>query len=173
MSYFAEIKQWVIPANVLQDSIAAMAPDGALGCEGIVMWLGHEQDGIAEITHLVSLRDSEVERQPEYINIPSHILSRVDQIAERNNAYLVGQIHSHPGLFVDLSFADREFGISTPYYLSVVAPHYAQDPTSTWHDCGVHVCMAERDFRRLSTPEVRQAIQVTQSRHALLTTLGK
>ncbi len=171
MSHFATANRWLIPSNVLADSITAMAPDGARGCEGIVMWLGREQDGVAEITRLVSLRGPDVERRPGLINIPSHVLYQVDLIAEKEGAYLVGQIHSHPGNFVDLSWVDREDGISTPHYLSVVAPHYAQDPRTTWPDCGVHVCDTAGVFHRLTPVQAQVALSISPTLRAPITTL--
>jgi proteasome lid subunit RPN8/RPN11 len=85
---------------------------------------------------------------------------------------LIGQIHSHPGTFVDLSLVDIKYGMTTPHYLSVVAPHYAQDLRSEWGDCGVHVYEPPHGFRRMHTAEVRKRIGVMAGVTALLTRLG-
>ena len=64
----------------------------------------------------------------------------VHHAAQGIKRILVGQIHSHDRSYgVDLSWVDIKYGLSVPYYLSVVAPDYALNPETVWDDCGTHI----------------------------------
>jgi hypothetical protein len=89
------------------------------------------------------------------------------ELAEKHGVFLAGQIHSHPGNFIDLSELDEVHGLRTPGYLSVVCPYYAQRRISGLHDCGVHVFEPD-GYRRLAADEIERRITV---RDASLTKL--
>jgi proteasome lid subunit RPN8/RPN11 len=146
-----------------------MEKDGANGNEGIVFWLGKHLGDVAIITHVLTLDERWLWKTPNFLQVSTDGMSALADEAERHEVVLVGQIHSHPGNYVDLSMADRRFGISAPYYLSVVAPHFAQDPSSSWRDCGVHVYERAHGFRRLSPDEVRRSVVADDARRAVKT----
>lgn len=139
---------WRLPAAALQASIAEMAPDGAHGCEGVALWLGRRNAGVVTVTHVIGLRGPGVIKRPDHLFISAELLGDVTDTAIEHGVYLVGQIHSHPGSWVDLSEADMRSGIQAPGYLSVVAPHFARDPATTPGQCGFHVFDRGR-WRRL------------------------
>lgn len=172
MSLYTPIERWTIPGNLLQESIAAMAADGKRGNEGIVLWLGGVSGEEVTITHLVTLPERWVHKTPRYLEVAPEALSALIDVAEPIEVSLVGQIHSHPGTYVDLSIPDRRYGISAPYYLSVVAPHYAQWPQTQWADCGVHQFVPGDGFRRLSSEEVCRRVNVTGVIRATRIVLG-
>jgi len=172
MSLYEEITSWSMPANVLPESIRLMAPDGKKGNEGIVMWLGQIQAGAATVTHLVAFEDNLLCKRPDYLQIPSAVMNAVADVSEKMGVSLIGQIHSHPGNFVDLSIADRRYGISAPYYLSVVAPYYAQRPNTSWRQCGVHQFVARQGFRRFSADEITRRISETPDQMSKTIMLG-
>jgi proteasome lid subunit RPN8/RPN11 len=120
-------------------SISEMASDGARGCEGVALWLGRRFAGIVTVTHVVALRGPGVTKRPDHLSISPELLNEVTMLAIRAGVYLVGQIHSHPGTWVDLSETDQLYGIRMPGYLSVVAPHFARRPNIALAECGVHV----------------------------------
>ena len=158
MSLYEEITNWKMPGNVLSESIRLMVPDGKKGNEGIVMWLGQMQAGTATVTHLVAFEDDLLCKRSDYLQIPSAVMNAVADVSEKMGSVLIGQIHSHPGNFVNLSIADRRYGISAPYYLSVVAPYYAQKPDTNWRQCGVHQFVPHQGFRRFSVDETARRI---------------
>jgi len=157
---YEPVDVWRVPDCLLRDSIAEMAADGLRGCEGIVLWLGAIAERAAKITHMVGLTGSGIEKRPDFLRIHPDLFNAVAAFAERMDVVLIGQIHSHPGTFVDLSLVDIKYGVTTPHYLSVVAPHYAQDPRSEWRDCGVHINEPRRGFRRMHAAEVLTRIDV-------------
>lgn len=172
MSLYEPVERWSVPESLIAMSIQEMAPDGLKGCEGIVLWLGRVSGGVATVQHLVGLTGPLILKLPDHLRIDPDLFNQVAQFSEARDLTLVGQIHSHPGTFVDLSYADITYGVSAPHYLSVVAPHFAQDSGSRWKDCGVHVYEAKRGFRRLRADEVAKRIQRSQVADVPLTRLG-
>lgn len=67
---------------------------------------------------------------------------------------LLGQVHSHPGKFVDHSAGD-EIKALMPYegFISIVVPHFAGRGMCPLTICGVHIFEDSR-FRRLLAPEI-------------------
>lgn len=172
MSLYATTHQWRLPRNVLSDSLRLMRPDGILGREGIVFWLGQNNAGVATIRSLVLMSGSGIQKFPLYMEISPDAMNALSNLAESRDSYLVGQIHSHPGTFVDLSEADIRYGVSVPYYLSVVAPHYGMDTRTSWAECGIHVFAPGAGFHRLTEPDVARAIHIEDARVAEVIEIG-
>lgn len=161
MIFFPRIENWRMPESVIMNSFKEMSVDGEVGNEGIVLWFGHRQNGRAEITHLVFLRGKGVIKQPDLLIIESSLLNDVTDVAIELGVALIGQIHSHgEGYGIDLSYSDRRYGITVPYYLSIVAPDYAMRPNTLLSDCGVHVFEPSSGYRRLALDEINRRIHV-------------
>jgi hypothetical protein len=174
MSFFTPISKWCIPATALAQSLREMAQDGVLGNEGVTLWLGHRGDGQADVTHLVALRGPGVVKRPDQLVIQSRLVNEVTDLAIELGLVLVGQIHSHGELYgTDLSYADRNFGIKVPYFLSVVAPDYALRPQTRLDECGVHLFEPGRGFRRLSQSEVVRRFDVVPAAPLPFSTVGE
>jgi len=73
---------------------------------------------------------------------------------------LLGQVHSHPGSFIDHSDGDDERALM-PYegFYSVVVPYYASHGMRPLKMCGVHV-FEESVFRRLGNSEIEDRFRV-------------
>jgi hypothetical protein len=160
LSFFPPIKKWVVPESAIADSLREMALDGALGNEGVALWLGKRLKGIAEVTHLVALRGPGVIKRPDLLRIESFLFNDVADVAIKLGVSLLGQIHSHRGFGVDLSWVDSTYGVAVPYYLSAVAPYYAMRDDTDIKDCGVHVFEPGRGYRRLPPQEVAKRIRI-------------
>jgi hypothetical protein len=157
--YFPLVERWNLPESALADSIAEMSSDGAYGNEGVVLWLGRRSNGEAWITHLVALRGPGCIKRPAQLVIHESVFAAVTDIAIEYGVSLIGQIHSHgPGYGVDLSPTDRMYGVTVPYYLSLVAPDYATRPNTSLIECGVHVLEPGHGFKRLSPAEIRSRV---------------
>src|SRR3546814_16333189 len=87
-------------------------------------------------------------------------MNEVTDVAVDLGMTLIGQVHSHPGTFVDLSIPDRKYGIKVPGFLSVVAPHYATRPGTSIANCGVHVFDSDRGYERLPAGDVARRLSV-------------
>jgi proteasome lid subunit RPN8/RPN11 len=174
MSFFTPISTWSIPETALVQSLQEMARDGLLGNEGVALWLGHRANGQADVRHLVTLRGSCVLKRPDQLVIRPQIVNEVTDLAIELGLVLIGQIHSHGGRYgTDLSYADRNFGIKVPYYLSLVAPDYALRPQTRLDECGVHVFEPDRGFRRLTPNEVAGRLVIVCGAPLPLSTVGE
>lgn len=163
MTYFPSVERWMIPQSAYSSSFAEMARDGARGNEGVALWLGHRENGQADVTHVVALRGSGVVRKPSLLRISDELMNDVTDIAIGLGVSLVGQIHSHgEGYGVDLSVTDRKYGISVPYYLSLVAPDYGTRFSTPLFECGIHVFEPTIGFRRLALDETRRRVVIVQ-----------
>jgi hypothetical protein len=106
--------------------------------------------------------------------IQASLVNELTDVAIELGIALIGQIHSHGALYgTDLSYADRNFGIAVPYFLSLVAPDYALRPQTRLEDCGVHVFEPRSGFRRLSVPEVAQRLRVFPGEPVPVLTIGE
>ena len=163
MSLYAQTRVWVLPSTLLSASLAIMHRDGIKGCEGIAFWLGTQENGAAIVRTVVSMEGYGIQKHPLYMEVTPDAMNALAEAADTRGQYLIGQIHSHPGTFTDLSDTDIRYGISSPFYFSAVAPHYASDPSTRWADCGIHIFLPPRGFVRLDASEAAAMIQVNPS----------
>jgi proteasome lid subunit RPN8/RPN11 len=76
---------------------------------------------------------------------------------------LIGQVHSHPGRFIDHSDGDDDRAFM-PYegFISLVVPDHARSGMIPLSTCGVHIFEHGR-FRRLSDAEVISSFHVVDA----------
>jgi hypothetical protein len=164
-SLYSKTTAWRVPQTVLGDCLQEMSIDGEHGNEGIVLWLGREESGLAEITHLVKLRGPLIHKKPDQITISSVLFNDVADLAIEHKVRLLGQIHTHgAGYSLDLSQTDRVYGLQVPYFLSLVAPNYGRSlvPVTS---CGVHVFLPGKGYIRLTPTEVNQHVAIIPGPH--------
>lgn len=150
---------WQLPRNLLADSIKIMRPHGAIGNEGLALWFGSADGQSAKITHLVEVFGNGFRNHPLFMQLSLAAMASLTDLADSLSVALIGQIHSHPGLFLDLSPLDIAHGIRSPSYLSVVCPHYAQHDVHNYTGCGVHVFENGR-YRRLAKLEIQDRLKL-------------
>lgn len=173
-TFFPKIEEWYFVEGVLENSLQEISNDGVHGNEGVVLWLGRRVQGHAEITHLVGLRGPGVIKHPDLLVITPWLLNEVADVALHLNVSLIGQIHSHgPGHSIELSRTDRAQGIAVPHFLSVVAPDYGLRNDIRITDCGVHVFELGFGYRRLSTRDVEQRVQIVSGSPPPLLFIGQ
>jgi hypothetical protein len=151
---------WDFPVDLLEKSVAAMRPAGEIGHEGLAIWFGEESGGKVSITHLIVPYGSGLISHPLRLGLSLRAMARLTRLSVELDRYWAGQIHSHPGLDVNLSNVDKTMGILVQDYLSIVCPHYAQRQIDDVCQFGVHI-YDKGSYRRLSKPEVNSRIQVS------------
>lgn len=164
-------RQWVIPSDAWDASLAELARDGVRGVEGIAFWLGRLTGAQFTVTHVVGIADASAVKEPDLLVIPAGVTNSLTDFAIAEGVFLGGQIHSHGAGWTDLSATDKSMGFCPPHYLSVVAPHFGIRLGTTVQDCGLHVLVPGLGFARLSSQQVRQRV-VVQPGHATFITLG-
>ncbi|HWT19226.1 MAG TPA: hypothetical protein VN280_09950 [Variovorax sp.] len=153
---------WTLPGDLLDVSVDVMKPNGRLGNEGLALWLGSSDGNRARVTHLLALHGDGFHASPLQLRLSWNAMSRLTDLADELGTYLVGQIHSHPGRFVDLSDVDQDYGIRCQDFLSVVCPYYAQRAVSGLDECGVHLFDGGA-YRRLGATEVARRIEFSKA----------
>lgn len=133
------MRTWILPERLLTSSVSIMAPHGRCGNEGLALWLGREEGEAARVTHVLNLSGPGFRSGPLQLQLSERAMARITDIAADLDTFLVGQIHSHPGNFIELSHVDKVYGIRIESYLSLVCPQYAQVPNTNWRECGFHV----------------------------------
>jgi len=140
---------------------AEMAIDGQREHEGTCFWLGQRANGEAQVSHWVILRGSGVRKGPLNIQISAELMREMHERAEALGLTLLGQIHSHSSRCgVDMSASDHAYGVSVPFFMSVICPDFAQDSNTTIFDCGVHVFLPRMGYVRLSRKQVQQKLKL-------------
>lgn len=148
---------WHLPTDLLETSVEVMRPNGRIGNEGLALWLGVSAGGQARVTHLVAVHGAGFRASPLQLHLSWNAMARLTDLADELGTYLVGQIHSHPGRYLELSEVDQKYGVRCQDYLSVVCPHYAQRAVSGIHECGVHL-FDRGSYRRFCTAEVARRV---------------
>jgi proteasome lid subunit RPN8/RPN11 len=78
----------------------------------------------------------------------------------RHGLVLVGQVHTHPGTWVDHSDGDDEGAlVRFEGFWSIVVPSYCREGMGTLARCGVHVFRTGA-FRRLTERAVRARVRI-------------
>lgn len=153
---------WKISDQLLARSVEAMRPYGAQGHEGLCLWFGNEEAGIVSITHLIVPHGPGLVTHPLHLSLSMRAMSRITKLAGEIDCYWVGQIHSHPGLMLDLSDVDREMGVLVQDYVSFVCPYYAQKEVNAIGDYGVHL-YDNGQYRRLEDREISSRFSTADS----------
>ncbi|MCL4552495.1 MAG: hypothetical protein M1305_02920, partial [Candidatus Marsarchaeota archaeon] len=135
----------------------------------MVLWLGHRNKHVAQVTHIVALRGPGLSKRPDLLRIDTSLFNEITDAALKLGVTLIGHIHTHgPGYATDLSPTDQDYGLSVPYYLSIVAPGYGLIKRASITDCGIHVFDPGSGFRRLLPAEVKRRIHMQRFRRSPL-----
>jgi hypothetical protein len=173
MNFYPPVQSWELPRGALNASMREMAIDGRHDHEGVALWLGKRESGIARISHVVVLRGAGVVKRRDLLQISADLLNDVTDAAIDLGVMLIGQIHSHGREFgTDLSRTDRRYGVMVPDYLSVVAPDFALRPTTPITECGVHLFVAGQGYRRFSSRETTERVRILDESNVPVLTVG-
>lgn len=158
-AFFSKVTKWQFPADALEVALSELRLDGSRSTEGIALWLGYRNSGVASITHMVYLRGSGLFKTEYHIRVSQDLVNEITDSAISLGKTLVGQIHSHPSAAgVDMSDSDIAGTPQVPYYLSLVVPDLAMRARTDLADCGVHVFDPKKGFSRLSPRLARRRI---------------
>lgn len=172
-SLYPRIRQWNLSRQIFDKGLEALSREGMEGSEGIVFWLGRRHDGIADITHLVTVPRSKFIHTFVSLTVPPETINAITDICVNEAVAIIGQAHTHPpGYPTDLSVSDRLGGFTIPYFLSVVVPDFAQTKIDSIFGCGVHVYYPKIGYKRLSYKEVLNSIRYSDDVSFMVVNLG-
>jgi proteasome lid subunit RPN8/RPN11 len=155
-------KQWTIPAEVMQQTEAAMQRGAH---EVFVMWSANLPETGGETGEVATIRRCIVPAQepgetPDgvFVHIEGKELQRIQLDNYRRQEWNVVQLHTHPGHDVRMSQLDREWeAVRHPGALSIIVPWYCSRGLNRF--AGANIYERERDDWRLWTvEEVRERL---------------
>lgn len=150
---------WV-PAGILDRTVELLRQSGSRRKphEGVVYWAGRRATNEYFITACIV---PEARTTPGSFETSSRSNAKVIAYLAGAGLELLGQVHSHPGSFIDHSDGDDERALM-PYngFLSIIVPHYARRGMRPLKMCGVHI-FEQSGFRRLEDWEIEIHFRVT------------
>jgi proteasome lid subunit RPN8/RPN11 len=125
--------------------------------ETIAYWAGVETP---EQWWMMACLTPQADTAPGAYQTTASANAEVILLARQYGLHILGQVHSHPGGWVDHSPGDV-LGAFMPFegFLSIVVPFYASQGMKPLNSCGVHRFEQGR-FRRLSNGEVGTLFRV-------------
>lgn len=123
--------------------------------EGIVYWAGVPNEQVWIVTTVI-IPDARTSAGSFHVSARANA-DVIGFIAD-NHIQLLGQVHSHPGIYVGHSGGDID-GALMPYegFISIVVPNYAEDGLLPFSKLGVHRFEAGA-FTRLSEEEINHCL---------------
>jgi proteasome lid subunit RPN8/RPN11 len=149
----------LIGANVIEETVSALRRSGTPdeSHEGVVYWAGRRLGPDAVVTTCIA---PAAETTYGSFATSSSTNAKVVMFLAQEGLELLGQVHSHPGRFVDHSHGDNERALM-PYegLLSIVVPHYGRRGMQPLTDCGIHFFEGGA-FRRLTNLEIESRFRI-------------
>ncbi len=151
------IESWVVPAEAVEATLAAVRDAGLVGCEAGVFWLGSRAER-AVVQAVVFPHGAGVEEHPFYWRVAPEVFATVARWAEPRGMSLLGVCHTHGrGSPAKLSPRDRTHSIKAPGVLAVVIGRRgAELDPQAW---GWYVWEAG-DYRHLAKPELAVRVRI-------------
>lgn len=126
--------------------------------EGLVYWAGKRQGELIIISGVIAPK---ILSHAQGIDIPNSHYSNVVNFLSENKIIQLGQVHSHPGTWVDHSvYDDRGATSKVEGLLSIVVPKYGSQGMRPLKNCGVHR-FAKETFIRLSEKYIEEHFQIS------------
>lgn len=127
--------------------------------EGIVYLAGQQ---LGEIVKVSAILAPETVSSEGRVTIPSESNFHVVKALSKHKLIHLGQVHSHPGSWVDHSSGDDQWAsFKRTGLLSIVVPNYGIDGMLPFHMCGVHR-FQDNEFIRLSKKYILKHFVVEQ-----------
>jgi proteasome lid subunit RPN8/RPN11 len=148
-----------IPANLLDRTVELLRQSGLRSKphEGVAYWAGRRTANEYFVTTCIV---PEARTTPGSFETSSRSNAKVIMYLAQSGLELLGQVHSHPGSFVDHSDGDDERALM-PFdgFLSVVVPQYARQGMRPLKICGIHI-FEHSSFRRLEDCEIESHFRI-------------
>lgn len=149
------------PVVAITESVVAQTED-VLRCtrwqtstERVAYWAGVKLESIWIVT--TTIRPNAVVTRGSFKTTAADNADVVSHLVEAGLS-LIGQVHTHPGNFVDHSAGDdRDAFMPSENYISIVVPSYGRRGMWPLNNCGVHRYESKL-FRRLSDEETEKTI---------------
>lgn len=134
----ADNKKYIIPNKAIMYTEKVLREYGKKrpSNEGLVYWAGRKDDDIIRVELVIAPRTDSAARR--VMTSPESNMKMI-QVLDKHGMIHLGQVHSHPGSWVDHSDGDDEYAaFKINGLLSLVVPSYCKDGMMPIETCGVH-----------------------------------
>ncbi len=131
-------KKYIIPSRAIISTEIVLRDYGRKrpSNEGLFYWAGRKDDNIVRVHLVIAPRTDSAARRVR--TTPESNLKMM-QVLFKHDMIHLGQVHSHPGPWVDHSDGDDEYAaFKINGLLSLVVPSYCKDGMMPIETCGVH-----------------------------------
>ncbi|MFC4874168.1 hypothetical protein [Negadavirga shengliensis] len=148
-----------VHSGVIKITDLVLKQYGQLPHEGLVFWAGNISENIFNITHVIA---PETESSEGRVTVPHSSIYHVVKALSNNKVIHIGQIHTHPGNWVDHSRGDDEWApFKRPGLISLVVPNYCSSGMLPLKKNGIHRYQ-ENQFIGLSNKYIRRHFIVVE-----------
>jgi hypothetical protein len=133
----ADAERLVVDSGVVTATWYVLAQFGAIGCEGLALWLGDVRDGVAHASDVL-VPDQVPIREEDGVGyfVPGETLARLNRELYARGVRLLAQVHSHPGEAYHSTTDDRYAIVTEEGGFSVVVPSFGQHPP--FEECAIY-----------------------------------
>jgi proteasome lid subunit RPN8/RPN11 len=153
------VSEVTVAAGVVEGTLSELREGGDAKCERLVLWLGRRRAGGFNVTTgLVPPQESASDR---FFVSPSGMAAIFAELRSER-LMIVAQVHSHPGDAFHSDADDEMAIVRHEGAFSIVLPRFACGVSvlSFVRDAAVYRLSADNVWERLSTPRVRQALEI-------------
>ena len=148
-----------IHSGVMKITDSVLKQYGQLPHEGLVFWAGSISKNNVNVTHVIA---PETESSEGRVTVHHSSIYLVVKALSNNKVIHIGQVHTHPGNWVDHSYGDDEWApFKRPGLISLVVPNYCSTGMFPFKKNGVHRYQ-ENQFIRLSTKYIKRHFTVVE-----------
>lgn len=123
------LRNYRVPARVLEETAEFLRERGALSAEGVVLWLGEPMDErSADVAHAyVPEQVAYRSEQGVAVEVTQEGLTRLIASLPRG-MFVLARVHAHPNEAYHSSLDDQNMLISHQGAISIVVPFFAEGP---------------------------------------------
>lgn len=162
VAHLQEVRCVAVERAVIQGTLRTLQEFGDRGLEGLVLWLGEIEPGIARIIQAyVPVQHPITSETGLGYFVSGETLFELNRSLETTGLRLIAQVHSHPEEAYHSDADDRYAIVTADGGLSLVVPnfgHASADPSS-W----AVYRLSQGNWRELSFKETRDLIKVSES----------
>lgn len=160
MSELADVALLRVPLQVLVDGYEFMRSAGRMRLEGMVLWLGIQNDNVFTVTELIAPKQKGLSTPDGLCAIvEADELQRLNMYLYRNSLTLVAQVHTHPTEAYHSSTDDQNAIATTTGSFSIVVPNFAV-VNYALSDCAVYRLAANGSWREVDESQSPNRIVV-------------
>jgi len=160
MSKLSEIREILIPAELVERTQGHLREAGTRELEGVALWAGEVTGQVFNVS-AVLVPNQQAFNGPSglYYVVDSMALHRVNVWLFENSLQLIAQVHSHPGEAYHSPTDDSYPMVTTIGSLSIVVPDFARNPFNL-STCAAYQLSPNGKWEELDTEFLIELIKI-------------